>query len=237
MPNSGAAPLVGVTAVLFALWLLAALLGGPLAPAATALDPALPGSLGAVWGDALLLSVLAAGLAGATPRRLSMVAAVLLAGELGSFHLVLAPPVAAALALPAPSVKAGLAAVLGLLALVLLAHLPRTSRPVWSLRICVAAGIGAGALDGLHAGPVAADVAWLAAGEEWCEILVATMLGRCALATLPMPSRFGTKWRAASTVVAAGCGGLSTGPAAVEENSNESGLSSRMRMDRAPAHR
>jgi hypothetical protein len=80
-------PTLGVTTMLALLWLLAAALGGPGAPAALALDPGRTGSIGAWWGGLQLAAALAVALSTPAKRPLAIAPAALLAGEVGEVHI------------------------------------------------------------------------------------------------------------------------------------------------------
>jgi hypothetical protein len=89
MRHTGATslPTLGVTTTLALLWLLAATLGGPGAPAALALDPGRTGSIGAWWGGLQLAAASAVALSTPATRPLAIAPAALLAGEVGEMHI------------------------------------------------------------------------------------------------------------------------------------------------------
>ena len=86
-------PSLGVTGVLAALWALAVTLGGAAAPSARALDPAVAGSVAAAWGTVQLGAIAILALAAAAPWTLILGPALLLLGEAGELHLMLAAAV------------------------------------------------------------------------------------------------------------------------------------------------
>ena len=191
MAGSAAAGLPsGVTAVLAGLWLVAALLHGPRAAMALALDPGQDGSLAAWWAGGQLGLALAVALASPRTRCLALAAAVLLAGEVGELHIRVAELLAGAAERPSwlPWLKAG--AALGLAAVAFGA--------LWHARhdVCCTAGLAwLGAAGG---SALAADLLgclapspWLAAGEEWAELVAYALLLELCL-RMADPSRFDT---------------------------------------------
>ena len=174
--GSTALPTLGVTATLALLWLVAAALGGPEAPAALALDPGRTGSLGDWWAGLQLAAALTAALAHPATRPLALAPVALLAGEVGELHIVAARLLAdAAGLLPLlPALKAVLACLLGGAALA----------AVWPARheLCSTAGMvlmlaaGAAALV-VEATQLAVGAGgWLAGIEEWSELAACSVL-------------------------------------------------------------
>ena len=174
--GSMALPTLGVTSTLALLWLVAAALGGPEAPAALALDPGRTGSLGDWWAGLQLAAALAAALARPATRPLALAPAALLAGEVGELHIVGARLLADAAGVPLllPALKAAGACLLGGAALA----------PVWPARheLCSKTGIllmlaaGAAALILESAQLAVGAGGWLAGIEEWSELAACSVL-------------------------------------------------------------
>jgi hypothetical protein len=174
--GSTALPTLDVTVTLALLWLVAAALGGPEAPAALALDPGRIGSLGDWWAGLQLAAALAAALAHPATRPLALAPATLLAGELGELHIAAARLLADGAGMPSllPALKAALACLIGGAALA----------AVWPARheLCSLAGMalmlvaGAAALVLEAAQLVVGAGGWLAGIEEWSELAACSVL-------------------------------------------------------------
>ena len=201
---AAAAPTLGITAVLAALWLLATVaglaLGGPCAEAAAALDPARPGSIVDGWGTGLLglATILALSMPGS--RLLSLTPALLLLGEAGELHLRAAIVLAGAMGSPGalPAVKLAAGLTLGGLALVplLVRHRSCIFGPqrLPGLALLLAGGGAAAALLDLAQHVVGAwgrDI--LPGAEEWIEVWLYALLARAYLVRAADWSRIRTK--------------------------------------------
>ncbi len=179
-PWSASSLICGVTAVLAALWLAAAVLTGPDGPAAAALDPGRPGSIGAWWGTALLVLALALSLPQA--RLLALAPAALLAGEVGEVHIHAARLLAAASGLEQYLAEVKALAALALGAVVYAAATcSRHDCCSFAARSAfLAAGLASVLFDSAQRS--GAGLPWLAAAEEWSELVVYSVVVTLALA-------------------------------------------------------
>ena len=189
---AAAAPTLGVTAVLAALWLLATLAGladgGTYAQAVAALDPGRTGSIVDGWGIGLLGFATLLALSRPGARLLALTPVLLLLGEAGEFHLRVATLLAGATGgsrtLPAAKLLAGLA--LGGLALVplLARHRSCVAGPVRLRGLALLLASGGAAAAVLDLGEHAAG-AWgrdiLPGVEEWIEVWLYALLARAYL--------------------------------------------------------
>lgn len=176
-------PSLGVTGVLAALWACAATVGGVTAPSARALDPALPGSIASMWGTFQLAAVVLLGVAAAAPRTLILGPALLLLGEAGDLHLLLAEALGGQGAAPHVWAKSAMAAALALLAAVPLLRVAGSRPGIGTIIAYFALGWSALALDAAQRAP-----GWqeplVASLEEWCEVAMESLLVAASLAAL-----------------------------------------------------
>jgi hypothetical protein len=176
-------PSLGVTGVLAALWAVAATLGGAEAPSTRALDPAVAGSVAAAWGTLQLGAVALLGLAVGAPWPLILGPALLLLGEAGELHLILAAAVGGQGAAAQIWAKSAAAAALGLLAIAPLFRDVRSRPAAGTIVACLALGGCALALD-VAQGELHGQGPLLASLEEWCELTMESLLTAAYLAAV-----------------------------------------------------
>ena len=189
---AAAAPTLGVTAVLAALWLLATLAGladgGTYAQAAAALDPGRTGSIVDGWGIGLLGFATLLALSRPDARLLALTPGLLLLGEAGELHVrcaaFLARGMGSSGALPAAKLVVGLA--LGGLALVplLMRHRSCIDKPAYRRGLALLLAGGGAAAAGLDlcehaAGARGRDI--LLGTEEWIEVWLYALLAHAYL--------------------------------------------------------
>lgn len=177
------APTLGITGVLAALWTVAATLGGVMAPAARALDPAVPGSLAAMWGPLQLATAACFGLAATAPCALILGPALLLLGEVGELHLLLAEAVSGRGAASLPWAKGAAAATLVLVAIAPLCRDAHRPPGTGTIVACLVLGGIALALDAVQ-GEVRGPEPLLASLEEWSELAMESLLAAAYWAAL-----------------------------------------------------
>ena len=176
-------PSLGVTGVLAVLWILAAMLAGTAAPCARALDPAVAGSVAALWGPFQLGVVVLVGLAASAPWTVILGPVLLLLGEAGHLHLLLAGMVGGQPALPHLWAKGMVAGALGLLALATLFR-EATGRGAAATAVaCIVLGGSALALDVVQTG-MSGQQPMLASVEEWCELALESLFAAACLTVL-----------------------------------------------------
>lgn len=176
-------PTLGVTGVLAVLWLAAAVLGDPDAASGRALDPAVPGSLPAMWATLQLAAVALLGLAVAPLGILSLGPTLLLLGEAGELHALLAQTAFGSGTAAHLWAKAAMATVLGLLAAAPLFRDARSRPGTGTIVAYLVFGGSALALDVGQRG-LGGQEALLASLEEWCELALESLLTAAYLAAL-----------------------------------------------------
>ncbi|MGD9511341.1 MAG: hypothetical protein AB7I59_25810 [Geminicoccaceae bacterium] len=165
------------------LWIVAAMLAGSADPCSRALDPAVAGSVAALWGPFQLGVVVLVGLAASAPWTVILAPVPLLLGETGHLHILLAGMVGGQHALPHLWAKGTLTGALGLLALATLFREATGRREAGTAVACVVLGGSALALDVVQMG-TGGQQPMLASLEEWCELGLESLFAAACLAVL-----------------------------------------------------